>query len=451
VIDVRTGLYIINIQDPAHPQPAGSYYSQGTAYGVFLAYPLAYVADGSKGVAVLDIGNPVNPQLMGRAYTPGTVMDVWTEGKFVYAADGADGLVIIKADSPTSPVAVGRYNTPGTAQAVCVKDNIAYVADADHGLCLINVQDQAHPALISSVDTPGDACDVAVEAGYAFLADGPGDLAVVDVHNPQKPVLIAHVEVPGTVREVYLKDGKVYLASGDAGLQILSQESFWTLQVQQVNSEGTQIQALLPPGLRRGDYTLRVTNPDDGLADWQTDMLGISGMVYIPDGLNLLVCPDSNQGIMYSDELLAYLGEEYAKSVQGYDPVSQKFQTTTWSNGEIRGKVFLLSESAGCLLYMKKGRMVDFSIDQIGVFSLSLLASKLTPGMNILGIPANLFSDASTSYQLLDEFLKTGDVSCLQRYNQQAGNWLTTYQFMGKSCGDVYPVPKGEGCVIYLQ
>ncbi|MCL6582402.1 MAG: hypothetical protein K6U11_02075 [bacterium] len=448
VVDSRTGVYVINIQNPTHPLPAGSYYSRGIPYGLSLNYPLLYVADGTDGVAILDITKP-SPQVLGRVRIPGVVMDVLAREKAVYAACAEQGLVIIAADSPSAPIIKGYCDTPGKAQGVWLEGEIAYVADGTEGLALINVQDQTHPTLLAQVDTPGEASDVVVSGGYAFIADGQGDLAVADIRNPHKPLLIAHVEVPGIVREVFLKNGKIYLAAGEAGLQILAQSFCWTLEVAEVSSDGTRIQAFLPPGLRRGDYTLRVTNPD-GLADWQTDMIGISGLVYIPEGLNILFCPDGQEGILTSDELLAYLEEDYAKSVQGYDPVSQKFQTTAWVNGEIRGKEFILSDAGACLLYMKRGKMVDFSIDQIEVYSLSQIINRLSPGMSLLGIPTGLSSTALTSYQLLTELLKTGNVSSLQRYSQQGGNWLVAYRFMGQNCGDAYPLPPGEGCLLYV-
>ena len=386
-----------------------------------------------------------DPNSLVTVPTPGTAMDVWVKGNYIYAADGTNGLVVIRRDNLT---VISDCDTADEARGIYVAGNIAYVADGEEGLALINIEDPNDPVLIAQADTPGEAWDVVVDAGFAFLADGTGDLAVIDVTIPQKPLLIAHVEVPGTVQDIFLENGKIYCAAGERGLQILSQSFFWTLQVQQVNPQGTQIQALLPPGLPRGDYTLRVTNPD-GSADWQTDMIGIGGLVYIPEGLNMLVCPEGGQGIQTAEELLAYLTEDYAQSVQRYDPVSQRFQTASWVAGQIEGN-FFLSENECFLLYMKQGKMVDFSIDQIVVLSFSSLTNGLTPGLNLIPVPTGFFSSNSTAYHLLDAFLEIRDIFSLQRYDQQAGRWLSTYPFMGRHSGSSYPLYKGEGCVLYL-
>jgi len=445
---IGNGLQIINIENPNIPNMVGTgYYSQGITYGVFLDYPLVYLANGTSGVTILNVNeeNINAPQFLGNVPTLGTVMDVWGAGNYIYAADGTNGLVVIRRDNLT---AISDCDTEGDARGICVAGNIAYVADGDKGLALINIENPGNPTLIAQADTPGEAWDVAVDGGFAFIADGTGDLAVIDVNDPQKPLLIAHVEVPGTVREIFLENGKIYCAAGEAGLQILSQSFFWNLQVQQVNNEGTQVQALMPPGIPRGYYTLRATNPD-GLADWQPDIIGVSGLVYIHDGLNLLVCPDNGQGIQSAEELLLYLTEDYSQSVQRYDSASHKFQTSSWIDGQIVGD-FPLSENECYLLYMKQGKLVDFSIDQIVVLSFSSLTDGLNPGLNLIPIPTGFFSGNSTAYHLLEAFLEIRDVFSLQRYDQKTGRWLSTYQFMGRHSGSAYALHKGEGCLLYL-
>lgn len=455
VVDQQTGngLQIINIENPNIPNLVGNgYYSEGITYGVFVDYPLVYLANGTSGVTILEVDlvvdgeddNIYNLKEKGTVQL-GTVMDVWVKDNYIYAADGTNGLVVIRKDNLT---AISDCDTEGEARGICVAGNIAYVADGDKGLALINIENPENPTPIAQADTPGEAFDVAVDGGFAFVADGTGDLAVIDVSDPQKPLLIAHVEMPGTVKDIFLGNGKIYCAAGEAGLQILSQSFFWTLQVQQVNTEGTQVQALLPPGIPRGYYTLRVTNPD-GLADWHTDIIGISGLVYIHQGLNLLVCPDNGQGIQTAEELLLYLTVDYSQSVQRYDPASQKFQTASWIDGQIVGD-FPLSENECYLLYMKQGKLVDFSIDQIVVLSFSSLTDGLSPGLNLIPVPTGFFSGNSTAYHLLEAFLEIRDVFSLQRYDQQTGRWLSTYQFMGRYSGSAYPLHKGEGCLLYL-
>ena len=99
---------------------------------------------------------------------------------------------------------------------------------------------------------------------------------------------------------------------------------------------------------------------------------------------------------------------------------------------------------------MKQGKLVDFSIDQIVVLSFSSLTDNLSPGLNLIPIPTGFFSGNSTAYHLLDAFLQIRDIFSLQRYDQQTGRWLSTYQFMGYHSGSAYKLFKGEGSLLYL-
>ncbi|MCX7837335.1 MAG: hypothetical protein N2323_05190, partial [candidate division WOR-3 bacterium] len=55
----------------------GFFDTPGYARGVFIVYPYAYVSDGESGLLIIDISDPTHPQLVGQYDTPDNAYEVY--------------------------------------------------------------------------------------------------------------------------------------------------------------------------------------------------------------------------------------------------------------------------------------------------------------------------------------------------------------------------------------
>lgn len=131
-----------------------------------------------------------------------------------------------------------------------------------------------------------------VLADYAYVADGGSGLQIIDVSNQVSPLPMANICIPGASNGIYINNDYLYIASGYDGLHILPVPCFSLAQVKEVNPEGTEIKAMIPSGLVRGSYIIRVIDID-GEADWISNGFEVSGLnpfirVLYPNGNEIL-------------------------------------------------------------------------------------------------------------------------------------------------------------------
>ena len=112
------------------------------AVAVFGHY--AYVAAGSSGLFVLDISDPAAPVLAGSYDTPGQALGVTVAGNYAYVANGSDGLLVLDISDPSAPIKVGSFDTEDPARAVTTSTGHAFVA-AGTSLQVLYVGDPAVP------------------------------------------------------------------------------------------------------------------------------------------------------------------------------------------------------------------------------------------------------------------------------------------------------------------
>lgn len=156
----------------------------GSASAVATAGGYTYLAVGPQ-LVVVDVSDPANPQPVGSLILPTTdlVGTLMAAGHYVYATAGKD-LWIIDVSSPTNPVQAGLYSAPHGINDAAIDGTHAYLL-VDGGLLVIDVSNPATPVQASSYQTPGSAVGIDVANGYAYIADG--DLQVVNISNPAQP------------------------------------------------------------------------------------------------------------------------------------------------------------------------------------------------------------------------------------------------------------------------
>ena len=222
VADGGAGLRVIDISDPAHPTGVGFYDTPGWAYGVAVSGTYAYVADHESGLRVIDVSDPAHPTGVGFYDTPGYAFGVAVSGTYAYVADWASDLRVIDISDPAHPTEVGFYDTPGVAWGVAVSGPYAYVADWDSGLRVIDISDPAHPTGVGFYDTPGYALGVAVSGPYAYVADYDKGLRVIDISDPAHPTGVGFYGTPGVAWGVAVSGPYAYVADGGAGLRVIN-------------------------------------------------------------------------------------------------------------------------------------------------------------------------------------------------------------------------------------
>jgi hypothetical protein len=220
VADYDSGLYIINVSDPACPSGVGFYDTSGSAWGVAVAGTYAYVADGSSGLRIINVANPAAPTEAGFYDTSEYAYGVVVAGNYAYVADGSSGLRIIDVANPAAPSEVGFYDTPGYAWGMTV-GNYAYVADEDKGLRIVDIADPTHPNEVGFYDTPGYTRGVAVAGNHAYVADGSSGLRIINVADPTHPTEVGFYDTPGWAQGVAVVGNYAYVADMHWGLVIL--------------------------------------------------------------------------------------------------------------------------------------------------------------------------------------------------------------------------------------
>jgi hypothetical protein len=215
------GVRIVSIVDPTAPQEVGAYNSPDCALDVFAAGSHVYVADREKGLRVVSVADPAHPIEVGAYDTGGKAESVFVYGDHAYVADGDDGLRVIAVSDPTNPTEVGDYNTPGYARGVFVSNSRAYLTDGWSGLRILSVADPTHPVELGVYDTPGEAHDVVVSGFYAYVCDEARGLRMVSIADAAHPQEVGAYEKLGDCGSVVVSDSYAY-AAGQGGLWILS-------------------------------------------------------------------------------------------------------------------------------------------------------------------------------------------------------------------------------------
>jgi len=181
VADGESGLYIVDVSDPAHPCEAAFYDTPGNTQGVAVSAHYAYIADMAAGLRIVDVSNPTDPTETGSYNTLGDSRGIAVSGDYAYVADEAGGLRIVDISDSAAPREAGFYDTPGTAYGVTVSRNYAYIADMAAGMRIVDISNPTDPTETGFYNTPGYAWDVAVSGDYAYVADGDGGLVILRI------------------------------------------------------------------------------------------------------------------------------------------------------------------------------------------------------------------------------------------------------------------------------
>ncbi len=181
-----TGLVVVSLADPAHPQVVNTVDTDGYATSAAIVGSTLYLSDNFS-LKVFSIANPASPTLVSSLPIVGYAYDVAASGTTVCVTQSQGAIRVINAANPAAPSVVGTFTAvdPGS---IAMSGNYLYVPDSIFGLKIVNVANPAAPTLVATCPCDGkDLWNVAI-AGTKAYAGGWRDLHVVDVANPLAPV-----------------------------------------------------------------------------------------------------------------------------------------------------------------------------------------------------------------------------------------------------------------------
>jgi hypothetical protein len=190
VADERGGLALIDITDPAQPQPDTVVLRAGSTEDIAIDGQTAYVASQLAGMKVLDVSDPTRPEWVGdltQSYRGITVFSVAARDSFAYVCWLSPFLRVVSVADPGSPVMVAACTTLNHPEAMVIRDSFLYVAE-DYRLQVVNVARPRQPRVVGTVNLPGMSREVILADTLAFVA-GQG-MHVISVANPTSPRII---------------------------------------------------------------------------------------------------------------------------------------------------------------------------------------------------------------------------------------------------------------------
>jgi hypothetical protein len=224
-----TGIYVVDLTNPAVPVVQGSYNTPGTAFAVVLdsTGTLAYVADGSLGhLQIVSLANPALPSLAGSLPVPGTQVDLALSGSLLYLVSNTGTFDIVDVTNPAAPRRIGTATNvmSGAGTHVAVEGSLAVILSSGTSafLDVVNVSNPALPVRVASVTLGSSgALGVTLVGGRAYVASNTGGLAIYDLSTPSAPVLLPAVATVGDARDVRIQNGFAYVADFPATVDII--------------------------------------------------------------------------------------------------------------------------------------------------------------------------------------------------------------------------------------
>ena len=205
----QKGLTIVDMSDPASPQPLGSEPLSGSPGGIEVYDGVAYITvrDGnlSYEIRAVDVHDPANPVTIATVPILSEARAVAVDNGRIYLASGAKGILSFSNASLLDNVRRGQrmfsggMRLDGIATRVASAAGIAYLAGAQ-SLYALDVKDAQHPLLGGRVDLPTTSLNssgapraLLVRGGFAYVGKPYSALWTFDIGDPAAMYLSSQV------------------------------------------------------------------------------------------------------------------------------------------------------------------------------------------------------------------------------------------------------------------
>ncbi len=218
-----SGIFILDVSNPARPTLAGSYKTRGQAHAVEVFGKTALISDHMLGVAYVDISNEAKPVLMGSAFLEGYSRYLQIFGSLVYAVDSPEGFYVLDAAKPaaepmgavqTKDSSYGRIISIGVSDPSNTTGPKIAMVSGGRALQVYDVSNPAAPALLTTFATPGRGLRMAMKGRMAYVADNAEGVQVVDLSTPSKPRIVATHKTATPAIDVAVTDSLVFVVAG---------------------------------------------------------------------------------------------------------------------------------------------------------------------------------------------------------------------------------------------
>lgn len=241
-----SGVQIVDLADPAHPQLVGSYnetFTTAHSLGIYDGYLYingSKLNGGSAGMRILSLADPLHPHDVG-SYATRYVHDGYVRGDIGYLCNIGLGLVVADLRNKARPMERRFLQYPGafTHNAWTSRDGtVLYTTDETIGghLRVWDVFDPADPVQIGEWSAHPEASihNVVVQGDSAYVSYYTEGVVVLDLARLDQPRVVASVDTyPGLSGGYFgcwgvypcARTGRVYASDIQSGLFVIQLEA----------------------------------------------------------------------------------------------------------------------------------------------------------------------------------------------------------------------------------
>ena len=215
-----TGLRIVDVTNPAHPNPVSRVDAAGEPQSLELSDDgkFALLSAGDAGLHVIDLRDVTAPKVVA-TYQPGDrTFGAAVAGTTAFVAGGISGMHILDLAHPENPALLGTYNAGEPVIDVAMQGSLAVVSGRDTGLHIVDVSDPREPRRISGVALAGGAGPSTLVERHIYVQNNwtslslPAAFSVVDLRDPWNPALVGRTTVAKEPRDFALGSGWLWVA-----------------------------------------------------------------------------------------------------------------------------------------------------------------------------------------------------------------------------------------------
>lgn len=217
----------------------------GAVQDISLRDDLLYVCAGTSGLYVVDISDPAAPSLVDSIPQEGDssrfTRSLSFSGDLLALAEGEGGVRIVDISDPAHPVAIASYQTAEYVMDVHFQGiDRLYVSQIMTGILVLDVSDPALPDSAGLLDMSVllDRAFVLSyldgQGGVLFLTEwggfgGTGRFHVLSLSDPDSPELKLTITSSGMPSRFVMADDRAYVAAGYGGIEIFGASAYHDL------------------------------------------------------------------------------------------------------------------------------------------------------------------------------------------------------------------------------
>ena len=315
VSELLYGLRVIDISDPANLSIVGNL--PGIIFAdIAISGDYAFVAAFNDGLQVIDISDPTAPFIVVNSSFPttGSAVGVTISGPLAYVSTDSGRVHLF---SVFGFFGAGFVDMPNSVNSVVASGDYAFVGVKNVGMQVIDISDPFSPFIVVGATVNNStlgAFNVAVSGDLAFMTDGNAGLQVIDISDPTAPFLIDTVAT-GFTAQVRTSGDLVFAGAGFDGMSVVSASD----QTGPFFVVGT-VDAVTPPGT------------PGGLGGYTTDIAISGNLAFMTDyyaGLVVIELSDAQDWQDVLDELptIEVGGIYLSESLLGYQKLIDAYIT----------------------------------------------------------------------------------------------------------------------------